>query len=245
MFSTKDTFLVADCHLDGSRPGLSQLFLQFLNAIEGAGELWILGDFVEFWLGDDAGNPELNPVFDALAACQAAGTNVHLMHGNRDFLIGEAFANHLGIKLHRDDEVLITLGGDKVLLMHGDTLCTDDKDYQQFRKQIRSSAAQVQFLSLGIQERLKTANALREQSQIASAGKEQIIMDVNEASVVDAFTRHGVTTCVHGHTHRPNVHKHAANESSCKRIVLGDWHDSHAMVAHSSGNNLQLINFPF
>jgi len=171
MFSANDTFLIADCHLDGGRPGLSKLFTQFLDAIEGAGELWILGDLVEYWLGDDAGNPALNPVFDALAARQAAGTNVHLMLGNRDFLLTQSFGDKIGATVHTEDEKLVQLGHETTLLMHGDTLCTDDSEYQKLRLLLRSEAWQKNILSLSIQERMDTAKSLREQSQVATADK--------------------------------------------------------------------------
>ena len=245
MFSANDTFLIADCHLDASRPGLTQLFTQFLNAIEGAGAVWILGDLVEYWLGDDAGNTELSAAFDALAATQAAGTEVHLMRGNRDFLLGPNFAKRLGATLHSDDEVLMPIGGNNVLLMHGDTLCTDDADYQTMRHRLRSAQWQQNFLSLSVQEREQTAQALREQSRSASAQKSSGIMDVNEKAVHDAFNRTGVHTLIHGHTHRPNTHSHKVNERDTTRIVVGDWHDDHAVVAHSAGHEVSLKTFPF
>ena len=245
MFSASDRFLIADCHLDGSRPGLNTLFTEFLHAIQGAGELWILGDFVEYWLGDDAGNPALNPVFDALAATQAAGTDVHLMRGNRDFLLGESFAERLGVKVHTADEVLIPFGDENVLLMHGDTLCTDDADYQQLRRLLRSEKWQQHFLSLSVQERIETAQELRSQSKAASADKSQDIMDVNDQQVRDTLARTEVHTLIHGHTHRPNTHALDVNAKRCERIVVGDWHDDHAVVAHSSGDGVCLRTYPF
>lgn len=251
MFSSNDTFLIADCHLDGSRPGLSNLFIQFLDAIEGAGELWILGDFVEYWLGDDAGNPALSPAFEALAARQAAGTNVHLMHGNRDFLISQHFGDQIGATVHTNDEKLIQLGNETVLLMHGDTLCTGDTEYQKLRSLVRSEAWQKHVLSLSIQERIEKAKSMREQSQVATADKAHGIMDVNEEVVRDTFKRTGARTLIHGHTHRPNTHQHELGGPddghnnahsdghrdgfTGERIVVGDWHDDHAMVAHYAG----------
>lgn len=245
MFNANDTFLIADCHLDGSRPGLSALFTQFLQAIEGAGELWILGDFVEYWIGDDVGNPKLAPVFKALAERQAAGTAVHLMHGNRDFLLGHSFCESLGATLHTDDELLITIGSESVLLMHGDTLCTDDVDYQQMRVMLRSADWQTRILSLSAEERHQAAQSLRQQSKAATADKSDGIMDVNDAAVHDAFERHGVNTLIHGHTHRPNTHEHQINENSVRRLVLGDWHEDKTIVAHSAGVGVALKTFPF
>ncbi len=245
VFQPHDTFLIADCHLDGSRPGVNELAIEFINAIEGAGALWVLGDFVEYWLGDDAGNPALDAVFDALAARQAAGTNVHFMHGNRDFLLGQAFAQRLGAQVHADDEIQIPLSDETVVLMHGDTVCTDDVEYQKLRQLLRSTQWQQPFLAQSIAERIETAKSLREKSRDATAGKSQSIMDVNDAAVLETFERTGVKTLIHGHTHRPDEHTHIVDDTACRRIVLGDWHDDHAMVVHSSPQGLQLKRFPF
>ncbi len=246
MYTASDTFLVADCHLDGSRPQVSELFIQFLQTIEGAGQLWILGDFVEYWLGDDAGNPELNAVLDALKKRIESGTDVHFMHGNRDFLLGARFGEQLGATVHKDDELNITLPNDeRVLLLHGDTLCTDDVEYQKLRQLLRSDQWQKPFLNQSISERIETAKSLRDKSRDATADKSQTIMDVNTEAVSDAFMRTGVTTLIHGHTHRPNTHSSTINEKPCTRMVLGDWHDDHAMVAHASPIGLELVQYPF
>ena len=249
MFHSDDTFLIADCHLDGSRPGLNALFTQFVNDIEGAGALWIVGDFVEYWVGDDAGNPALNTVFEALTARQAAGTDVHLMRGNRDFLLGQVFADSIGAQLHMGDEVLLDLKTESVLVLHGDTLCTDDVDYQRFRTMLRSDSWQAPFLALSITERIEAAKALREKSRDASAEKSTDIMDVNADAVNQCFenaNKHAsVATMIHGHTHRPATHEHSVNGRHCQRMVMGDWHDDHAMVVHHGRDGLQLRRYPF
>lgn len=235
---------------------MSDLFIEFLNHIEGAGQLWVLGDFVEYWIGDDAGDPTLNPVFDALRARIAAGTRVDFMRGNRDFLLGSTFGEHINATVHKDDELKVTLpNNETVLLMHGDTLCTDDVDYQRLRQMLRSDAWQEQVLNQSIAERIETAKSLREKSHDASAGKSASIMDVNEKAVIDTFTRNDVSTLIHGHTHRPNTHQHGIDlpndiaqhndaERTITRMVLGDWHDDHAMVAHASPTGLELVRFP-
>jgi len=229
---TGHSFIIADCHLDGSRPAVNELLKEFLSAITGADELWILGDLVEYWLGDDAGNPQLDDVFEALAALHASGTALHLMHGNRDFLLGENFAARIGAKLHRKDELIAVLGNEKLLLMHGDTLCTDDEDYQTLRHTLRSAAWQKNFLGLTIPKRVETARTLRAQSRDATAAKTHDIMDVNEQAVQQVMLKRDITTLIHGHTHRPNTHALTLANKKRQRLVLGDWHNDGAHVVH-------------
>ncbi len=245
MFDSSDTFVIADCHLDGSRPELTRLFIQFIYDIQGAAAVWIVGDFVEFWLGDDAGNPALKPVFDALSAIQSNGTDVHLLHGNRDFLIGHEFAASIGATLHTDDEVHIELGGEPVLVMHGDTLCTDDLDYQRFRAMVRSAPVQAAFLAKSVPERIEEVKARRRDSRDESAAKTDDIMNVNQDTVVERFANASVRTLIHGHTHRPATHEHTVNGQRCQRMVVGDWHEDHAMVLHHNSDGFQLRRYPF
>jgi len=249
---TGHSFLIADFHLDGSPPAVSALLINFLKTIEGADELWILGDLVEYWLGDDAGNAQLDNVFEALAALHASGTALHLMHGNRDFLLGEEFAQRIGASLHRQDELLAAIGNETLLLMHGDTLCTDDDDYQTLRETLRSPAWQQNFLGLTIPKRIEMARTLRAQSRDATAVKNDDIMDVNNEAVVAALQRQNITTLIHGHTHRPQTHSHSVDGQERQRLVLGDWHDDHAFVVHlcmpagqSCEANINLVKFPF
>jgi len=247
VFDQNDVFFIADCHLDGSRPKVTALFVDFINAINGAGELWILGDLVEYWIGDDAGNPKLTDAFTALTHLSDSGTTVYVTHGNRDFLLGEAFGNAIGASVTSDDQSLVELGGKPLLLMHGDTLCTDDKAYQQLRSMLRSPQWQNDFLSKTIDERIAMAQALRDQSQEATSEKTSAIMDVNDEAVAEAFRHEGVQTLIHGHTHRPNTHAHSVDGTACTRIVLGDWHEDHAMVVHGRRDNdrPELRRFPF
>lgn len=245
VFNSNDTFLIADCHLDGSRPEITELFTQFVGAIQGASALWIVGDLVEYWLGDDAGNPALHSAFEALSIRCSEGTEVHLMHGNRDFLLGQQFADSIGASLHTDDEVRLNLGRDEQLVMHGDTLCTDDVDYQRLRTLLRSSQWQDTFLALSVPERIEAANALRDKSRDATAEKNQTIMDVNNDAVVSCFERTTTGTLIHGHTHRPATHEHFIKGETHQRIVMGDWHDDHAMVVHHGRDGLSLRRYPF
>jgi len=248
MFDSRDSFLIADCHLEGSRPGVTALLLSFLNTIQGAGALWILGALVEYWLGDDAGDPQLDGVFDALNTLNNTGTSLHIMHGNRDFLLGQRFGERIGAQVMSEDELSVQLGSESVLLMHGDTLCTDDTDYQNLRTLLRSSQWQEQFLSLSVPDRIEQAKQLRDKSRDATASKSQSIMDVNDQAVTQAFTRANVNTLIHGHTHRPDTHSLTINNVNRQRLVLGDWHDDHAWVAHVRNGGetaVRLKRFPF
>jgi len=241
-FGAADTLFVADLHLDAGRPAVTALALRFLERAHGAGALWILGDLFEAWLGDDVVAPADEPVAAALAAALAAvaasGTALHLVHGNRDFLLGEAFAARIGARLHREDEHMIELDGEPHLLLHGDTLCTGDADYQTMRAMLRDPAWQADFLAGTPTERIDAALALRERSREAVAGKRGEIMDVAPEAVAAALARTRCRTMIHGHTHRPDDH-HDATDGT-RRLVLGDWHDDHARYARHDGRTLTL-----
>ena len=242
-----ETLFIADLHLAADRPAVSALALDFLAGARGAGALWILGDLFEVWLGDDVIDPAHAATIDALTALADAGTAIHLMQGNRDFLLGEAFAARIGGELHRDDELVVELGAERdesVLLLHGDTLCTDDVDYLKLRRTLREETWQTRFLSGSAEERIAAAQALRERSREAVAGKSDEIMDVAPDAVQAAFARSGCATMIHGHTHRPADHhrpdRRAAGEVAGRRLVLGDWHDDHARYALHDGATLSL-----
>ena len=232
-----ETLFVADLHLDASRPAVTALALRFVEAARGAGALWLLGDLFEAWLGDDTLGPAHAPLVDALAGLSAGGTALHLMHGNRDFLLGETFAGRIGATLHREDEHVIELGGERCLLLHGDTLCTGDVDYQRLRATVRDAAWQADFLRRTPGERVAAARALRRTSREAVAGKSGELMDVEPAAVEEAFARTGCRLMIHGHTHRPAEHR---GPGGTRRLVLGDWHDDHARYARHDGATLAL-----
>jgi len=247
------TLLIADLHLDASRPDTLRAALDTFAAAGACSALWILGDLFEAWIGDDAGLADgaASPgrsVANALARLADTGTAVHLMHGNRDFLLGEAFARAAKATLHREDERIVTLGGEPVLLMHGDTLCTGDAEYQRMRHQLRDPDWQAHFLALPIEERLAAARQLRAASRDAGSRKPLDIMDVSAAAVSARLQAcheaHGTTTLVHGHTHRPAAHGIAlACEGAepatvaARRLVLGDWHadGGEALIADAEG----------
>jgi len=218
------TLFISDLHLDPDRPAITALFLAFLERrAPGADALYILGDLFEAWIGDDDSSPLNRAVAGGLQACAAAGTPVFLMHGNRDFLIGQRFAGQAGCTL-LEDPACIDLYGTPTLLMHGDLLCTDDTEYQAFRERVRSPQGQADLLSRPLAERHRIAAELRRQSREQTGGKPEAIMDVNPQAVQDVMRAHGVRRLIHGHTHRPAIHELTIAGHPAQRIVLGDWY---------------------
>lgn len=227
------TLLISDLHLHHGAPEITEGFLRWLEERAcGSDALYILGDFFEAWIGDDlldlvgadpSGNADLAArIARALRRLADDGTKIFLMHGNRDFLLGERFAREAGATL-LDDPSVVELGGKPVLLMHGDSLCTRDEAYQAFRAQARHPLWQEQVLSMPIDQRVALASQLRAQSGEANSNKAEDIMDVTPEEVVKVMAKHGVTTLIHGHTHRPAVHELEVDDQPAQRIVLGDW----------------------
>ncbi len=217
------TLFISDLHLEESRPDITAAFLDFLQRqAAGAERLFILGDFFEAWIGDDERTPLQETVAEALRALSENGTALFLMHGNRDFLIGEAFCQRIGATL-LDDPTVVDLYGVPTLLMHGDSLCTADVEYQKFRANMRNPQWQQMILSRPLADRQQMARQLREISMAKNQGKEAYIMDVTPEEVVREMEAHQVQRLIHGHTHRPAVHDLTANGKPAKRIVLGDW----------------------
>lgn len=231
------TLFISDLHLDPSRPAIIREFIELIETgARGAfTSLYILGDFVEYWIGDDDKAHGLNDAFDALKRVTQRGIPVFLMHGNRDFLVGENFAKQYGITL-LNDPAIIDLYGQSALLMHGDTLCTDDVDYQKFRNMVRDPAWQAGFMNKPLEERRTIVKNLRETSKQATGNKTDAIMDVNQTAVEQAMRKHDVTLLIHGHTHRPAIHEFTLDGHPAKRIVLGDWYEqSSTLQASESG----------
>ncbi len=218
------TLFISDLHLQGARPDITERFFRFLETESAQAEaLYILGDLFEAWIGDDDPDEHNREVQAAMRRLTDAGVAGYFMHGNRDFLIGAAFAERTGFTL-LDDPVLHDLYGTPVLLSHGDAYCTDDVDYQAFRRQSRDPAWQQQVLALPIEQRRALAGKVRAESQAAMVDKAEDIMDVNAEAVAAALRDAGVTTLVHGHTHRPAIHEFDVDRSPATRIVLGDWY---------------------
>jgi|TARA_R110000823_G_scaffold57314_1_gene138887 UDP-2,3-diacylglucosamine hydrolase len=220
------TLFISDLHLEESRPDITTAFLGFLEEkARGVEQLYILGDFFEAWIGDDERTPLQEQIATALRAVSDSGTRLFLMHGNRDFLIGEEYCNRIGATL-LDDPTVVDLYGTPTLLMHGDSLCTADVEYQKFRANMRNPQWQQMILQRPLAERQQMARQLREISMAKNQGKEEFIMDVTEDEVVKEMEAHGVQRLIHGHTHRPAVHELEAGGKPAKRIVLGDWDEN-------------------
>ncbi|OZG71292.1 UDP-2,3-diacylglucosamine diphosphatase [Hahella sp. CCB-MM4] len=234
---------ISDLHLDESAPAITEFFFLFLKHIAPeADRLFVLGDFFEAWIGDDEQTPLQIEVANRLAALANQGTEIFLMHGNRDFLIGHQFAEQCGAKL-LDDPIVIDINGRKALISHGDYLCIDDKEYMKFRGFARSSAWQEQVLSRPLADRKKMAEQMRQLSMAKNQQKAAEIMDVNQEEVKKALCEHGVDLMIHGHTHRPMVHTVELDDKSAQRIVLGDWHDStNYILAEDSSIDLIHLN---
>lgn len=219
------TCFIADLHLHPARATIIDLLLRFLEKLP-SGEtdgLYILGDLFEAWIGDDDDDPVWTPLIDALAALEQRDIPLYLMHGNRDFLMGEQLARRCGATL-LEDPCVIDLYGQATLLMHGDTLCTDDSDYQAFRRQVRSPEWQRDFLGKSLGERREIAAQLRETSRQAGQEKPAAIMDVNQQAVAAIMREHQVRQLIHGHTHRPAMHHFELDGQPATRMVLGDWY---------------------
>ncbi len=227
------TLFISDLHLDASRPEITRLFLAFLEgeAAE-ADALYILGDLFEAWIGDDASDALGDEVADALARLHARGVPCFYIHGNRDFLLGDAYARRARMTLLPDPS-LVQIGGETVLLMHGDTLCTDDAPYQAFRTQTRDPKWQRAFLARPIAERQQFAAQARAESQRYTKSLADAITDVNADSVSSALSAHRVETLIHGHTHRPAIH--ALGSANARRIVLGDWYEQGSLLRLAEG----------
>jgi UDP-2,3-diacylglucosamine hydrolase len=227
------TLFISDLHLDAGDPSLVRHFHAFLQSdARAADALYILGDLFEAWLGDDDPEPLAREVVAGLRAVTDAGVPCFLMHGNRDFLIGERFCRETGSTL-LDDGTVVELYGERVLLMHGDALCTDDVGYQRLRRIVRNPAVQWILRHLPLEQRRGLARRLRAGSRAHVGSIAPEIMDVNAQAVAAAFRTAGVRTLVHGHTHRPGVHDFEVDGAPVRRIVLGDWYEQGSVLRWS------------
>ncbi len=216
-------YFISDLHLEEERPDISRAFFDFLDEKGSDMEcLYILGDFFENWIGDDERSPFQLSIMEAIRQLTDQGISVYFIHGNRDFLIGEAFADQTGCQL-LEEACIIDLYDQKALIMHGDSLCTKDTGYMKFRKNARNPKWQQAFLSRPLKDRQTVARQLREISQAQNQGKKQEIMDVTPEEVIHNLEENKVQLLIHGHTHRPAIHNIEANGKPARRIVLGDW----------------------
>lgn len=229
---------IADLHIAPERPDIMAAFVHFCGQpARNAAEVFILGDLFEVWIGDDDDDPAWQQAESALRALTAAGIRVHFLPGNRDFLVGEAFARRTGIEL-LPDPALLQLGNRRTLLTHGDALCTDDTDHQAFRDQVDTPEWRQAFLARGLSERREIASGMRAASQASVSDKADAIMDVNADAVARAATASRADTIIHGHTHRPGHHEHRVEGRSVERRVLGDWFEQGSMLLADTDGSL-------
>jgi UDP-2,3-diacylglucosamine hydrolase len=227
------TLIVSDLHLDAANPAIARQFHAFLaGEARSADACYVLGDLFEAWLGDDDPDPAARATVAALRALSDAGVPVFVMHGNRDFLVGERFCRETGATL-LDDGTVVDLYGERVLLMHGDALCTDDRSYQRLRRIVRNPFVRWLFRHMTLDQRRALARKLRAGSREHVGMTAPEIMDVNAAAVAQAFRTSGVRTLIHGHTHRPAVHELAVDGAPARRIVLGDWYTQGSVLEWS------------
>ena len=237
------TLLISDLHLDESRPDHLHALKALLARHAGQCDaLYVLGDLFETWIGDDDDSPFHLEAIAAFRAFSDAGSALFFMHGNRDFLLGEAFATACGGSL-LDEGTVVDFYGLPVLLMHGDSLCTRDEKYMAFRAQVRNPAWQADMLAKPLAERRMFAQMLRMQSMQKNANKAQNIMDVTPEDVIRVMEEAGVQHLIHGHTHRPDVHDVALANGPGKRWVLGDWGDTGWQIIVEDNPSLRLEQF--
>ncbi|AGG89697.1 MULTISPECIES: UDP-2,3-diacylglucosamine diphosphatase [Rhodanobacter] len=234
------TLFIADLHLDPARPQITDLFERYLasDEVRHADALYILGDLVEAWIGDDDDAELPARIAAATRTVRDAGVPVYFMVGNRDFLLGSAFAAGAGLTL-LDDGTVHDIHGRRTLLMHGDVLCTDDLAYQAVRQQVRTPEWQAQILAMPLQARRAFAAKAREDSKAHTGSTMESIMDVNADAVAEAMRKADVTRLIHGHTHRPAIHRFELDGKPAERIVLGDWYEQGSVLV-ADGDRVEL-----
>ena len=228
---------ISDLHLSEETPKI-EAALTHLLAEEQPDSLVILGDLFEAWVGDDDDAPLANRLRELLYRTSQRGCEIAIARGNRDFMLGQRFATDVGASL-LEDETLMTISGKPTIVLHGDTLCTDDRDYQQFRAMVHDTGWQAEMMARGLAERRELAQQLRALSIDAASNKPEDIMDVNGEAVSTLMAESGATLMIHGHTHRPGRHALPAGE----RIVLGDWNDTSGWLLRERGETLTLERF--
>ncbi|CAD5377940.1 UDP-2,3-diacylglucosamine pyrophosphatase [Pseudomonas sp. OF001] len=234
---------IADLHLEAQRPDIVRAFLHFLDTrAAGAEALYILGDFFEVWIGDDGMDEFQRSIASALRRLSDKGTRIYLMHGNRDFLLGKGFCREAGCTLLREGSV-VELYGEPVLLLHGDSLCTRDESYQRLRKRLRNPLSLWLLRNLPLATRHKLARKLRDASRMRTREKAADIIDVTPEVVPQVMAERRVRTLIHGHTHRPAVHRLLVDGHNAQRIVLGDW-DRQGWALEVDAQGYRLAPFP-
>ena len=218
---------ISDLHLDHKREEIKKAFFKFLESEASEFEnLYILGDLFEVWIGDDFEDDFTREVISELKKFSLKDKNIFIMHGNRDFLLGEKFAEKCGAKLI-SDPLILDKEEKKIMLSHGDIFCTDDVEYQSFKEKVRNEKWQKEFLSKDLKDREEIAKNLRNESAMKNSKKEDYLMDVNKTEVEKIARENEVEILIHGHVHRPKIH----NEVFGQRIVLGDWNKKYWFIS--------------
>ena len=233
-----DRLFISDLHLSEETPEIEAALSQLLTGTSLPDQLVILGDFFEVWVGDDDDSSLADRIRSLLYETSRRGCEICFARGNRDFMLGQRFADDVGATL-LPDETLLEIAGRPAVLLHGDTLCTDDADYQRFRAMVHDPTWQGEMMAKGLEERRELARQLRALSIDAASNKPEDIMDVNPQAVDALMANSDVSLMVHGHTHRPGRHTLACGE----RIVLGDWSEAHGWLLRERGAALTLEQF--
>ena len=235
------TYFISDLHLERIESPITNIFTAFLDDLNQNDSLYILGDLFESWIGDDNVSELSQYISDRLLMLSERDISVAIMHGNRDFLIGEDFCKASSIKLINDPRI-IEIDTKKVMLTHGDELCTDDSEYQAFRSVVRNPLWQKDFLNFPISKREKIAGEAKDASKDSKDNKAMEIMDVNTDAVLKAFNDHDIEIMIHGHTHRPNIHKVSNEGKNLTRYVLGDWSKNSAIILKWNEAEVELMD---
>ena len=235
------TYFISDLHLERVESSITNIFTQFLDDLNQNDSLYILGDLFESWIGDDNVSELSQCISERLILLSERNISVAIMHGNRDFLIGEEFCKVSSIELI-NDPCIIEINTKKVMLTHGDQLCTDDKEYQAFRSVVRNPVWQKDFLNFPISKREKIAGEAKDASKDSKESKAMEIMDVNTDAVLKAFDDHAIEIMIHGHTHRPNIHKISKENKNLTRYVLGDWSKDSAIILKWNKGEIELMD---
>jgi len=235
------TYFISDLHLERIESPITNIFTAFLDDLNQNDSLYILGDLFESWIGDDNVSELSQYISDRLLMLSERNISVAIMHGNRDFLIGEDFCKASSIELINDPRI-IEIDTKKVMLTHGDELCTDDKEYQAFRSVVRNPLWQKDFLNFPISKREKIAGEAKDASKDSKENKAMEIMDVNTDAVLRAFNDHDIEIMIHGHTHRPNIHKVSNEGKNLTRYVLGDWSKNSAIILKWNEAEVELMD---
>ena len=235
------TYFISDLHLERIESPITNILTTFLDDLNQNDSLYILGDLFESWIGDDNVSELSQYISDRLLMLSKRNISVAIMHGNRDFLIGEDFCKASSIELINDPRI-IEIDTKKVMLTHGDELCTDDKEYQAFRSVVRNPLWQKDFLNFPISKREKIAGEAKDASKDSKESKAMEIMDVNTDAVLKAFNDHDIEIMIHGHTHRPNIHKVSNEGKNLTRYVLGDWSKNSAIILKWNEAEVELMD---